>query len=346
MIKDLINTATFKIDSFSCAIPINLVDIYKDKVYIVEKSTGAILEEKNKQYKHELFEGTASLNLLFKSYFGVEHLVLSINSKQLGKKYFSGIDKENFFYILNLYEKTFNFKLLNYNIENFIFSDVDIFADFDISFNKYFEDYLLFVKKNLIPYSRVFYSSNTFDNIRSIKGLQVNNRNDSSANHFFKFYNKKIEIEENELTNKFIYLNNLPYLNKGFRFEFTLRNSYSRKFFGINSTTDFFTANYNDIAIKLLTKLNFFTPIENINLSKNRTLKQLSINQYIIIKLFLNELQNGKSFNQIFKSLNLSDLASDQSKSRKRTEIRNILITILKESKTPFKTLKKDFWLG
>lgn len=348
-LKQLISVSNTKIDSLTILIDCNNILYEKrDKIITINEQTGEVIKEHIKPFEYVSLDGVLYL-AKFVEIFGKSYLLFIINSKMLpnyanGIKYLSDL-----FFILKQYENLFNIYIIDKMDETyFIFNDVDICIDFNGIYKEALTE-LLKNKKKSLKHARLFHTKNEYDKIRELTGFQVNNRNDSSSNDFFKFYRKDVEIE-NRLLKDDKFFNQNEFLKNHFknvwRLEITIRNKYSKELYNVNNFSDLFNDDLRRLIFeKLLTKNHFFEKENDItNVKKSINRKIIQLNTYIIISMFIDLMSQGLSFYDVWTQLSVEHY-NETSVSRKKSEIRKILLTEFKRNNVKIQSLKKDFWL-
>jgi len=188
------------IDSFKWRIELDSVEIINRNLldHIINQktntSTGEIIEETPIQ--------SNSLKVAFEEYhihfainkiFGIEYLVVLINSKLLEHEYLQGITLKN---IEPLYNRIMKCNVFNISFEDFLskgkISDIDIKKDVELSKDD-FKSIIRNLDKNTKAQKRRHHGANPFLTDSNL-GIEWNTRERGSFSHpFLKFYHKGIE---------------------------------------------------------------------------------------------------------------------------------------------------------
>lgn len=205
----------------------------KDYLYIVNESTGDIEKEYKRQSKKYLCNGFsvyASIqeNFLVSKDTYSDCLILLINSKQLGSKYFDGITLKTIPLIHDLLREL---KILDCSLETFLKgkpTDIDFKKDFELIFDEYQE--MIKALKKMTKQSSNRDKGYTHHKGQSNNGISwsVRKSNKYLSSPYTKIYHKGLEMHLNGSkggSNEFreIYL---PYLDitNVFRLETTVKN--------------------------------------------------------------------------------------------------------------------------
>ena len=225
----------FSIDSCCIRLPLNEVKILDSKIeallITIVEDTGEIVrtEENNKITKEDRgIKSKFSIEIQFnKSNFREEHLVITINSKMLKKRYFEGITSDN---ISEVHKYLMGQEAVSFSLETMLTAQaVDI--DFKRDFTAKRETVVKALKvmyDNAKPQIEVNKGALKFglhkgfsgDNI----GLQFNKRETTSISTapFMKIYNKTGDLLTKSNVFALEHLEELP--NDLWRTEFTIKN--------------------------------------------------------------------------------------------------------------------------
>jgi hypothetical protein len=225
----------FSIDSCGIRLPINEVKILDSNIeallITIVEDTGEIVrtEENNKITKE--FKGIKSkfsIEIQFnKSNVREEHLVITINSKMLKKRYFEGITSDN---ISEVHKYLMEQEAVSFSLETMLTAqavDIDFKRDFTAKRETVIKA-LNVMYKNAVPQVKIDKGVKPFglhkgfsgDNI----GLQFNKRETTSISTapFMKIYNKTGDLLTKSNLFALEHLEELP--NDLWRTEFTIKN--------------------------------------------------------------------------------------------------------------------------
>lgn len=202
-----------------------------------------------------------------------KRVVIHLNSKHLGSRYWEGLTMEN---VKLAYEYIISKKILYFTYEDFINAyayDCDICYDFEADNDVMLE--LCSRIHDLIDYEkRLYYKSKLFKNMaKGNVGWQINNRNDSSATFpFIKIYSKGQELCSNSLDFNRQYLGGL--IHKVGRLELNIR---SKRFwdnygFSVVSLRDLLLLDMNMIKDFLLNSVKRFYIERRVIMKMNKNL--------------------------------------------------------------------------
>jgi len=223
-------------DSFKFKIELSQIDVLNDNItdhrikQVINSTTGEVIEETPIQQN--------SLQIPFEKYhihfainkiFGVEYIVVLINSKLLQSNYRDGISMNN---IEAIYNQIMSCEVFHCSFEQFLkdgeYSDVDIKRD-EILPPKEFKDAVKTFEKMSVPQKKSKHGVNAFTKNDNL-GVEWNNRAGASYAHpFLKLYHKEIEAKHSKNSDFFNHYLEPEELNNVVRIECTLKNSHDAK---------------------------------------------------------------------------------------------------------------------
>jgi len=232
---------TWSIDSLKIRIPLRKVKIEDDSlnemIARVSLSSGEVLEtrENTKVARDERgIKTTFIIEQRATKFDTIPYLVILINAKQLGSRYFEGITKGNFIlvfeYILSLGVVWFDPNAL-LDAEC---TDIDIKKDFE-AFDVYMKEALKKMYDNTTPSADFDKGAKLFwkkDN----KGLQFNKRETTKTltAPFVKIYSKTLDLFSKSNIFALAYLDEIP--ENLWRLEYTIKNKRHLEHFNISNT--------------------------------------------------------------------------------------------------------------
>jgi len=249
---------------------------------------------------------------------GGEYVVFQINAKQLEKKYFEGINRNNIKLIYN-YFMSFKIVFCEYSVFlNGLISDIDLCFDFNIT-REGMQETNQKIYEKVLPYCYK-YVSKPFRK-KTNTGLQFNDRAKATPSKpYCKLYHKTTELEtQSEIFAKY-YLTNQEYQDLG-RFEYTLKNSSHKRYLKLHyqALDDF---------LKLQKKIIehfFFNGIKAYTMATEiiREYKDVSPTDRLLLEMMNRLIARGSDKQNLYTSLNIFD--SPQEKSRMKKKLLNLL---------------------
>lgn len=310
-----------KIDSFKLRVPrvnVNFVDAkFSAEYQKVYTGTGEIDEHINlDKNKVDITNGiTTRIGVVHSmdTNGGGEYVVFQINAKQLEKKYFEGINRNNIKIIYN-YLMSFNIVFCDYSVFlNGLISDIDLCFDFNIT-REGMQETNQRIYEKLLPYCYK-YVSKPFRK-KTNTGLQFNDRAKATPSKpYCKIYHKTTELEtkSEEFAKK--YLKDIDYQNLG-RFEFTIKNSMHKRHLKLNyqSLNDFLS-----IQQKRLEKF-FFNGIKSYTMQTEiiREYKDISPTDRMLLECFNRLIARGSDKQNLYTILNIFDIPQEKSRMKKK----------------------------
>ena len=232
---------TWAIDSLKIRIPLSKVTILdegiNEMVLRVSERSGEVLEAKQNTKVNRDSKGiktTFSIEQRATEFKTVAYLIILINAKQLGSRYFEGITQGNF---VRLFEYLMDLDVVGftpYELLDAECTDIDIKKDF-IATDEDMKEVLNKMHKNATPSSDYDKGAKLFwqkDN----KGLQFNKR--VSTKHltapFIKIYSKTLDLNSKSNIFALAHLDNIP--QNLWRLEYTIKNKSHLFRFDIGNT--------------------------------------------------------------------------------------------------------------
>ena len=229
-----LNLEKVKIDSLKLRVPKHRCKIlsptFAQEYQKIVCDTGEIDPEISlDKHKVHLLNGITTRVAVFHQLSGgmsEEQIIIQVNAKQLGAKYFEGITDKN---VKDIYNYIMALNIIECNYLDFLdafVSDIDFCIDLLVEPKAMQEGNIYLynhVKPNLYKYvSKPF---NRKDNT----GMQFNNRAKATPGKpFVKIYHKGIELEHHSSEFAQSYLKNFDFANIG-RIEYTLKNARHKK---------------------------------------------------------------------------------------------------------------------
>ena len=232
---------TWAIDSLKIRIPLKRVKVLdsgiNDMIARVSLSSGEVLEAKENTKASRDEKGiktTFSIEQRATKFETVPYLIILVNAKQLGSRYFEGITTNNF---MQLYDYLIGLKVVQFTSKELLkaeCTDIDIKKDFQAEESD-MKEVLSDMYKNASPSSDYDKGAKLFwqkDN----KGLQFNKR--ESTKHttapFLKIYSKTSDLLSKSNIFARAYLENIP--PNLWRLEYTIKNKKHLERFDIGNT--------------------------------------------------------------------------------------------------------------
>lgn len=315
-----------KIDSFKLRIPrrnIEFVDHkFLQKYHKIYPETGEIDQHINlDKHKVEVKNGITSRVGLVHSMDadgGGEYLVLQVNAKQLKKKYFQGINRQN---IKLIYQHFMDLNIIKIKYSTFLdglISDIDLCFDFEISRKSMVETNQK-IYENLLPHCYKYVSKPFRRNNNT--GMQFNERAKATPSKpNLKIYHKTTELETKSKEFADAYLQDVDFQNMG-RFEYTIKNSEHKKYLklGYQSLDDFLRIQNKRLESFFFEGIKKYTTHTEIM----RDYKELSPTDRLLLEFINRLIQKGSDKQNIYTALNMFEIP--QEKSRMKKKLTNLL---------------------
>ena len=219
------------IDSFKWKIELDKVDILNrnllDHIISIKtnSATGEVLEEKPIQANSlQIQFNNYNIHFAINKMFGVEYLIVLINSKLLEENYLSGISQRN---IESIYNQLMECKVFECSYPLFldgIVSDIDIKKDLEVDTTAEFDSFTKQLELATLPNRKSKQGCNRFQQ-KSNKGIEWNSRASSSySKPFLKIYHKGVESmnsKNHEFFNTYL---DLATISKRIRIECTMKS--------------------------------------------------------------------------------------------------------------------------
>jgi len=326
MIK-ISNLTKASIDSLKIRIPLSCLDSYDEEITItITQFKGDAFDVIDKEFKTNRKEYEFDNYKLTANIFrvnSIDCLILLVNSKQVGDKYFDGITNDTIKIIYNLCVHNQIFKCSYDLFRQSSVTDIDIKKDFKFESLTDYKQMIdgmktMSIKSNLRD--KGYRAFNDKGNI----GIEFGKRVTTSAisNPFTKVYFKQRELETNSLDFSNRYLSHIDYKNV-FRIETTIKDK--RHF---NS----FNFKLNDLTLDVI--LNLTTEEKDVILSNafNRHLlprkriinpknEELNPTEQSYISIITSLISSGShNFDEVLNVL-IKDIDCRKAKSRKKKQI-------------------------
>tara|TARA_B110000037_G_scaffold80485_1_gene95928 strand:+ start:3842 stop:4927 length:1086 start_codon:yes stop_codon:yes gene_type:complete len=316
-----LNLEKIKIDSFKLRVPLVCVEIvdskFASKYQKVFVETGEIDEyinlDKNKVHIENGITSRIGIVHSMDTNGGGEYIVFQINAKQLKKRYFEGINRNNIKAIYN-YLMSFNLVYLNYSaFLNGLISDVDLCFDYRIS-RKGMQETNQKVYESILPHCYK-YVQKPFGR-KNNTGIQFNDRAKATPSKpYCKIYHKTTELETKSEDFAKAYLTDINFHNLG-RFEYTIKNSKHKSYLRLKyqSLDDFLK-----IQQKTLERF-FFNGIKAYTTSKSiiREYKDLSPTDRLLLIMINKLIERGADKQNIYTALYNFDIPQEKSRMKKK----------------------------
>ena len=236
--------STWSIDSLKVRIPLSRVKVLdesiRELVLKVSERTGEVLEAETntKVWKDERgIKTTISIEQRATQFDTIPYLVVLINAKQLGERYFEGITTSN---VVHLHSYLMSLEIAQFSLKELLKSectDIDIKKDFEADELDMKEAFQV-MQHNATPSKDYDKGSKLFwkkDN----KGLQFNKRQSTKFESapFLKVYSKTLDLKGKSNIFALAYLDTIPL--DLWRMEYTIKNKKHLSKFDIgNSLAD------------------------------------------------------------------------------------------------------------
>lgn len=232
---------SWSIDSLKVRIPLRKVKILDESineiVLRVSEKSGEVLESKENTKTSRDEKGiktTFSIEQRATKFDTIPYLIILVNAKQLGSKYFEGITTHN---IADLHKYLLSLKVAQFSLNELLKSectDIDIKKDFEAQDGKMREVFKA-MKDNATPSEDYDKGCKLFwkkDN----KGLQFNKRETTkyTTAPFLKIYSKTLDLKGKSNIFAMAYLDNIP--QDLWRMEYTVKNKKHLQAFDIGNT--------------------------------------------------------------------------------------------------------------
>ena len=232
---------SWSIDSLKVRIPLRKVKILDESineiVLRVSEKSGEVLESKENTKTSRDEKGiktTFSIEQRATKFDTIPYLIILVNAKQLGSKYFEGITTHN---ITDLHKYLLSLKVAQFSLNELLKSectDIDIKKDFEAQDGKMKEVFKA-MKDNATPSEDYDKGCKLFwkkDN----KGLQFNKRETTkyTTAPFLKIYSKTLDLKGKSNIFAMAYLDNIP--QDLWRMEYTVKNKKHLQAFDIGNT--------------------------------------------------------------------------------------------------------------
>lgn len=218
------------IDSFKWKIELDKVDILNrnllDHIISIKtnSATGEVLEEKPIQANSlQIQFNNYNIHFAINKMFGVEYLIVLINSKLLEENYLSGISQRN---IESIYNQLMDCKVFECSYPLFldgIVSDIDIKKDLEVDTTAEFDAFTKQLELATLPNRKSQQGCNRFQQ-KTNKGIEWNTRAKSSySKPFLKIYHKGVESMNSKNHQFFNTYLDLETISKRIRIECTMK---------------------------------------------------------------------------------------------------------------------------
>jgi hypothetical protein len=290
------------IDSFKWKIELDKVDILNrnllDHIISIKtnSATGEVLEEKPIQANSlQIQFNNYNIHFAINKMFGVEYLIVLINSKLLEENYLSGISQRN---IESIYNQLMDCKVFECSYPLFldgIVSDIDIKKDLEVDTTAEFDSFTKQLELATLPNRKSKQGCNRFQQ-KSNKGIEWNSRVSSSySKPFLKIYHKGVESmnsKNHEFFNTYL---DLETISKRIRIECTMKSKEEMIKHNIkgNRLRDLMSADVstlNDVLIHSITS----NLIKRVPPTRTKTKNQMSPQDLALFILLTNMIKDQK----------------------------------------------------
>ena len=323
------------IDSFKWRIELNKVDVLNSNLldHIVNlktnTSTGEVIEETPIQ--------SNSLKVHFENYhihfainkiFGVEYLVVLINSKLLEHDYLNGISMKN---IEPLFNKIMSCNVFKCTFELFLseglVSDIDIKKDV-LSSEKDFKDILKHLEKGSKAHKKAKHGINVFTQKDNL-GVEWNTRTGASFAHpFLKIYHKGVETKCSKNREFFSTYLDVDKVSDRVRIECTIKSFREAQKHGFKDNTLLTLLNTSINDLNAIIEHSVTSNLEPRLKRVERKTKESLNNTELIMYLYLTELIKEKKVS--FEHA-LNHILEHQDKRTERSRLKTALTKIYQE---------------
>jgi hypothetical protein len=318
-IQKKLNLEKIKIDSFKLRVPrinVELVDSKFTKKFQKLYETGEIDEhiglDNNKVKTENGITSRIGIVHSMDTDGGSEYVMFQINAKQLKKKYFEGINRNN---IKIIYEYLMSFKIVYLDYSVFLdglISDIDICFDYKIT-RKGMQETNQKIYESILPHCAK-YVGKPFGR-KNNTGLQFNDRAKATPSKpYCKIYHKTTELESKSEEFAKAYLKNIDYQNIG-RFEYTIKNSKHKRYLNLKYQT---LDDFLKIQHRTLERF-FFNGIKSYTISQEiiREYQDLSPAKRLMLELINKLISRGSDKQSIYTVLNVFDIPQEKSRMKK-----------------------------
>ena len=310
-----------KIDSFKLRIPrvnVNFVDSkFSAEYQKVYTQTGEVDEHVNlDRHKVDVSKGvTTRIGVVHSmdANGGGEYVVFQINAKQLGARYFEGINRRN---LPLIYKYIMSFKVVHCNYNVFLdglISDIDLCFDFTIT-REAMQETNQKIYEKVLPYCYK-YVSKAFRK-KTNTGLQFNDRSKSTPSKpYCKIYHKTTELESKSEEFAKHFLKAIDYSNIG-RFEYTIKNSHHKRHIKLNYQTldDFLRIQHKRLEQFFFNGIKSYTMVTEII----REYKDLSPTDRLLLEFMNRLIARGSDKQNLYTALNIFDIPQEKSRMKKK----------------------------
>jgi len=238
----MIQEGRFTLDSVKIRIPLKRVKILdesiSDIVARVSTRTGEVLEEKQNTKASRDEKGvktTFSIEQRATQFDTVQYLIILVNAKQLGSRYFEGITIDN---VVQLHSYLIGLGVVQFSLKELMkgeCTDIDFKKDFKASAEEMKEAFTV-MQGHAVPSSDYDKGSKLFwkqDN----KGLQFNKRETTktATAPFLKIYSKTLDLLHKSNIFALSYFDTIP--QNLWRVEFTIKNKKHLERSGVEGNT-------------------------------------------------------------------------------------------------------------
>ena len=232
---------SWSIDSLKVRIPLSRVQILDESINEiiarVSERTGEVLESKENTKASRDEKGiktTFSIEQRATKFDTIPYLIILVNAKQLGSKYFEGITTHN---LIELHKYLMSLNIAQFSLKELLKSectDIDIKKDFEAQ-DERMKEVFKAMKDNATPSEDYDKGCKLFwqkDN----KGLQFNKRETTKylTAPFLKIYSKTLDLLGKSNIFAMAYLDNIP--QDLWRIEYTIKNKKHLQAFEIGNT--------------------------------------------------------------------------------------------------------------
>ena len=315
---------TWSIDSLKVRIPLTKVKVLdesiRELVLKVSERTGEVLEAQanTKVWKDERgIKTTISIEQRATQFDTKPYLVILINAKQLGERYFEGITTSN---VIHLHSYLMSLEIAQFSIKELLKSectDIDIKKDFqanELDMKEAFKT----MQQNATPSTDYDKGSKLFwkkDN----KGLQFNKRNSTKFDSapFLKVYSKTLDLKGKSNIFALAYLDTIPL--DLWRMEYTIKNKKHLSRFDIGNTlSDLLSLSQEQM--KAIANKSLKAVLEQRTREVSQLDSEIPARHIVMVNSLIWHLDNGHQWSIIKRNLLGSLQGANKSKKTKQLD--------------------------
>ena len=314
---------TWSIDSLKVRIPLSRVKVIDESireiVLRVSEQSGEVLEsiENTKASRDEKgIKTTFSIEQRATKFDTIPYLIILINAKQLGGRYFEGITTSN---VTHLHSYLMRLNVVQFSLKELLKSectDIDVKKDFEadeLDIKKAFDTMQSHATpaKDYDKGSKLFWQK---DN----KGLQFNKRNSTKFDTapFLKIYSKTLDLKGKSNIFALNYLDAIP--QDLWRIEYTIKNKKHLSRFDIGNTfADLLSLSQEQMSA--ICDKSLKAVLEQRTRDVNEFVSEIPARHVILVNSLIWHLDNGNQWSII--KLNLLGTLKGANRSKKNTQL-------------------------